>query len=172
MTARASIHPVDRLAPRDKWDIYFSRVVDLATISGLIEPDPDTEIGHFAFSRHYVLGRDLDRNLQATLQGFEKKYPELVAARRTNQNRLLMNAADDFFGLADEEKLRDLKLIGASYRVWPTGTSFALSYPWDRDGRGRIVKFRDDLPDFMKRRILAILKKAGKLRNPAMFKQE
>lgn len=169
MTAPAYIHPVERLAPRDKCDIYFSRVVDLATLSGLIEPDPDTEIGHFAFSRHYVLGRDLDRDLQTTLQEFEQKYPEIVAARRTSQNRLLMDAADKFVRLANEEKIRDLKLIGASYRVWPTATSFALSYPWDCDGRGRTVKFREDLPDFVQRRILAILKKTGKLRNPDLF---
>jgi hypothetical protein len=44
-----------------------------------------------------------------------------------------------------------------------------LTYPWDLDGKGRIVRFRQDLSDFMKRRIVAILRKAGKLGHSALF---
>jgi hypothetical protein len=35
------IHPVEALSSLDKCDIYFSRVVDLAVVSGLLEPDSE-----------------------------------------------------------------------------------------------------------------------------------
>jgi hypothetical protein len=172
MNGSTFIHPVDALTPQDKCRIYFSRVVDLAVFSGLLEPDPDSEIGHFAFSRHYVLGRALDVPLQKALRKFESQHPEMVVMRRSKQNQLLTGVVNEFVHMSDEEKIRNLILIGASYRVWPTCTSFTLIYPWDRDGSRRPVSFRDDLPEFMKRRILKILKKAGKLRNPNLFQKQ
>jgi len=57
-----------------------------AVFSGLLEPDPNSEIGHFAFSRHYTLGRDLDRSLQGTLREFKSRHPDMVAMRRSKQN--------------------------------------------------------------------------------------
>ncbi len=171
MSKSAPIHPVDALTPQDKCRIYFSRVVDLAVFSGLLEADRNTEIGHFAFSRHYEIGRDLERSLQERLREFEDEHSEMIAMRLTKQNQLLASVVDEFFRLSDEEKIQDLILIGASYRVWPTCTSFALIYPWDRDGTARPVRFRDDLSDFMKRRILNILKKERRLRNPDLFQK-
>ena len=169
MTDSIPMHPVDALTAQEKCDIYFSRVVDLAVAFGLLIADPDTEIGHFAFSRHYTLGKDLDGRLQRALHEFEEKYPERVLERREIQNKEFLGAADEFFASSDQEKMRDLILIGASRRVWPTGTSFVLTYPWDPVGNGQRVVFRPDLTDFTKRRILAILRKAGKLRDPNPF---
>ncbi len=163
------IHPIDRLADEDKNRIYFSRVVDLAVASALLIPDPDTEIGHFAFSKHYYHGKQMDRELQEQLSEFRQKYPDLVAGRRAEQDRIFSGAAGMFGIETDSEKIDDLIVVGATYRVWPAGTSFALTYPWDLDGIGRPVRFRSDLSDFTKRRILAILKKAGKLRNLRIF---
>ncbi len=171
MSESAPVHPVDALTPQDKCRIYFSRLVDLAVFSGLLEGDRNTEIGHFAFSRHYDIGRDLDRSLQDRLREFEDEHSEMIATRRRKQSQLLVGVVDEFFRLSDEEKIRDLILIGASYRVWPTCTSFALTYPWARDETARPVRFRNDLPDFMKRRILNILKKERKLRNPNLFRE-
>jgi hypothetical protein len=170
------IHPVDRLAKQDKNRIYFSRIVDLAVVSGLLVPDPDTEIGHFALSRHYYEGKQIDRDLQSALREFREKYPELVLKRRNAQDTVFGGAADKFDVESDSEKTQDLiiigaSLIGASHDVWPVGTSFVLTYPWDLDGRGVPVDFRPDLSDFMKRRVLAILKKAGKLRNTQIFEK-
>ena len=44
-----------------------------------------------------------------------------------------------------------------------------LTYPWDLAGKGQPVRFRDDLSEFMKRRILEILRRAGKLRTTLLF---
>jgi hypothetical protein len=169
MTDSVPLHPAEALSGQDKCDIYFSRVVDLAVESGLLDPDPNAEIGHFAFSEHYFRGEDLDRRLQIDLRRFEDEHPGAVAHRRELQNEAFLGAVDDFLRSSDEEKIRELIIVGASYRVWPTGTSFVLTYPWDSAGNGQVVAFRRDLSAFTKRRILAILKKAGKLRNPNLF---
>jgi hypothetical protein len=144
-------------------------VVDLAVIQGLLIPDPDSEIGHFAFSRHYFQGQDFDAKLRMALREFEEKFPELILLRRTEQDRQFMGTVEEFYTSRNDDKIRDLKIVGASHRVWPTGTSFTLTYPWELDGSGRMVRFRDDLSDFMKRRIVKILKDAGKLRSPDLF---
>jgi hypothetical protein len=169
MTDSIPTHPVDALSSQDKCDIYFSRVVDLAVSSGLLDPDPNTEVGHFAFSAHYTRGKELDRRLQRALRELEGMRPDLVSQRRQSQNEVYLGAADDFFRSSDREKVRGLIVVGASYRVWPAGTSFTLTYPWDSAGAGKPVRFRPDLSDFMKRRILRILKKAGKLRGSNLF---
>ncbi len=164
-----AVHPVEALSTQDKCSIYFSRVVDLAVASGLLGSDPNTEIGHFAFSEHYFRGKDLDRRLQIDLRKFEDEHPGAVAHRRELQNEVSLGAVDDFLRSSDEEKIRELIIVGASYRIWPTGTAFTLTYPWDSAGNGKPVRFRPDLSDFMKRRILRILKKAGKLRDSSLF---
>jgi hypothetical protein len=169
MTLRLPEHPADRLSSQEKCHIYYSRVVDLAVVYGLLIPDPDTEIGHFAFSRHYYDGKALDGNLTVAIREFEKEYPELVLERRADRNGAFMGAVEAFAREEDSQKVQDLILIGASYAVWPAGTSFTLTYPWDLDGQGRIVQFRRDLSDFTKRRIKEILRKTGKLRNPNLF---
>lgn len=169
MTDSLLIHPVDRLARQDKSRIYYSRVVDLAVVSGLLVPDPSTEVGHFAFSRYYYQGKELDTDLQQALKEFKEQYPDLVTKRRAEQDRIFSGAVERFYNEADTEKIHDLILIGATHSVWPVGTSFALTYPWDLDGEGQPVRFRADLSDFMKRRIVEMLKKAGKLRNPRLF---
>ena len=162
-------HPLDSLSAKDKCDIYFSKVVDLAVLSGLLAPDSTTEIGHFAFSSHYVRGKQLGTELLVSLAEFRERYPEHALARRISQNEKYLGVVEQYHDSSDEEKVRDLILLGASYRIWPTGTSFTLTYPWDLEGRGRPVRFRDDLSRFMKRRILAILREAGKLHNPYLF---
>lgn len=162
-------HPVDALSAQEKCHIYYSRVVDLAVVSGLLISDPDTEIGHFAFSRHYYDGKALDGNLTVAIREFEREYPEFALEREVDLNRAFMGVVEDFSRESDSEKIQDLILIGASHAVWPAGTSFTLTFPWDLSGQGRIVQFRADLTDFMKRRILEILRKAGKLRNPNLF---
>ncbi len=90
-----------------------------------------------------------------------------MTRRRTEQDRIFSGAVERFYNEADTEKIHDLILIGATHSVWPVGTSFALTYPWDLDGKGQPVRFRTDLTDFMKRRILEILKKTGKLKKPS-----
>ena len=169
MTDLISAHPVEALSSQDKCDIYFSRVVDLAVASGLLDPDPNAEVGHFAFSAHYYRGKELDRALQSALREFESTRPDLALERRRSQNEASLGAAYDFLRSSGEEKVRGLIVIGASYRIWPTGTSFTLTYPWDSFGNGKPVRFRSDLSDFTKRRILRILKKAGKLRDSNIF---
>lgn len=169
MSSSSIDHPVDALTPMEKNSIYFSRVVDLAVVEGLLTPDPDSEIGHFAFSRHYEAGKALDRRLQQALQEYRAERPEEVRARKAQRDLDFLGVVDTYDKESVTEKILDLIRIGASYAVWPTGTSFVLTYPWDPDGTGHPVKFRDDLSDFMKRRVRAILKKAGKLRNPGLF---
>lgn len=169
MSTSSIIHPVDALTAAEKNRIYFSRVVDLAVASGLLTGDPDSEIGHFAFSRHYEEGRTRDRRLQRELQDFRAKHPEAVSHRRARKDADFLGAFTAFEKEPVAEQVQDLIRVGASYAVWPVGTSFVLTYPWDLNARGHPVRFRKDLTDFMKRRILGILKKAGKLRDPALF---
>ena len=169
MTDSIPTHPVEALSSQDKCDIYFSRVVDLAVASGLLDPDPNTAVGHFAFSGRYTRGKELDRTLQRALREFEGKRPDLVSQRRQLQDEVYLGAVDDFLGSSGDEKIRGLIVVGASYRVWGAGTSFTLTYPWDSAGAGKPVRFRPDLSDFMKRRILRILKKAGKFRSSNLF---
>jgi len=143
--------------------------VDLAAVSGLLVPDRDTEIGHFAYSAYYDQGKELDTALQLALQQYRQRFPQMVALRREEQNLEFAGAVQDYIQSENHEKLQDLIQVGASYKVWPTGTSFTLTYPWDLSGRGVPVRFRSDLTDFMKRRILRILNAAGKLKNPGLF---
>jgi len=163
------INPVDRLAEQDKCRIYFSRVVDLAVFSGLLDSDSNTEIGHFAFSVHYYSGKKMDGDLQAALELFREEHPDLIADRGIARNELFAGAPESFVAQTDAEKISDLIIVGATRSVWPTCTSFALTYPWDLDGAGVPVRFRPDLTEFQKRRFLSILRKAGKLRNPGIF---
>lgn len=162
-------HPVDTLTTAEKHRIYFCRVVDLAVVGGLLTPDRDSEIGHFAFSRHYDDGRDIDRRLQQSLQVFKAEHPEAAFLRASQKDEEFLGAVTEFEREPNSLKIQDLIRIGASYAIWPTGTSFVLTYPWDLEGNGHAVRFREDLSDFMKRRVLAILKKAGKLRDPNLF---
>jgi hypothetical protein len=76
---------------------------------------------------------------------------------------------EPFHNASPEEKASHLIRIGATYAVWPKGTSFVLTYPWDLLGNERPVRFRNDLTEFMKRRIAGVLKQAGRLRNPNLF---
>ena len=163
------IHPADTLSFQQKCRVYFSRVVDLAVASSLLTSDPDTPIGHFAFSRHYYEGRTLDRTLMSAIARFEREHPEMAAERAAQRNHAFMGAVEQFHRSDSRDKIKDLILVGASYAVWPAGTSFVLTYPWDLEGRGRMVRLRDDLTDFMKRRVIEILKRAGKLGNSDPF---
>lgn len=138
-------------------------------VQGLLEADPDSEIGHFAFSRHYFTGKKSDFDLQVAIRQFEQGHPKIVGERRDRQDHLFGGIVTAFSKEVHSEKLRDLIILGATYGIWPTGTSFVLTYPWDLDGRGRLVRFRSDLSDFMKRRIIEILKKSGKLRHEDPF---
>lgn len=170
MTSSLQIHPADALSQDDKYRIFYSRVVDMAVVSGLLIPDPGTEIGHFAFSRYYYEGNELDRNLRSAIIEFQERHPEIVRERRAVRNQAYMNAVEDFLDSDNEEKIQELILVGASYAVWPTGASFVLTYPWDPGGgEGEPVRFREDLSEFMKRRVIEILRKAGKLKNPNLF---
>jgi hypothetical protein len=169
MNSISRIHPADALSHEQKCRIYYSRVVDLAVVSGLLFPDPDAEVGHFAFSRHYYEGKEFDQRLRAALVEFEQRHPELVRERRAAGNRAYMGVVEDFLRSDSSDKLHDLILLGASHAIWPVGTSFTLTYPWDLAGNGQPVRFRDDLSEFMKRRIPEILKRAGKLRTPHLF---
>ncbi|MBI4964646.1 MAG: hypothetical protein HY913_15310 [Desulfomonile tiedjei] len=169
MNSNPECHPADALSREDKNRIYFSRVVELAIVSGLLIPDPDTEVGHFAFSRHYYQGKELDRKLRFALIRFEAHHPEIARERRDVRNESFLGAVEDFLAAEDRDKIQELILMGASHAIWPTGTSFVLTYPWDLSGKGWPVRFRDNLTEFMKRRVLEILRKAGKLRNPELF---
>jgi hypothetical protein len=169
MTARRPVHPIDNLSPDEKYRVYYSKVVDLAVFQGLLLPDPDREIGHFAFSKYYFQGQDSDTKLRGAIRNFEEKYPELVLMRKKERDRALMGTVEDFSKSSYEEKIHDLIVVGASHRVWPTGTSFTLTYPWDLAGTGQMVRFRSDLSDFTKKRILKILKNVGKLRSVDLF---
>jgi hypothetical protein len=169
MISTMPIHPADALSQEDKCRIYYSRVVDLAVVSGLLIPDPHTEIGHFAFSRHYYQGEELDRRLRSALIRFEKKQPEIVQERRDIMNQAYMGALEDFLGSDNAERIQELIVVGASRAIWPAGTSFVLTYPWDLTGKGQPVGFRDDLSEFMKRRVLEILRRAGKLSTIHLF---
>lgn len=160
------IHPADALSAQDKYRIYYFRVVRLAVAAGLLPNDADTEIGHFAFSRYFTEGQELDRTLREAIAEFAAAHPELILARRAQQDEISYGAVTEFVQSEPSDKARDLILIGASYHVWPKGSSHVLTYPWDLDGNGRPVTFRTDLTDFMKRRVREILRKAGKLRNP------
>lgn len=171
MRFRFREHPVDSLSRDDRCDIYYSRVVDLAVFSGLLTPDPMTETGHFAFSDHYSKGKALDRHLQEAIREFDRHHPHVARDRRDKLNEAFLGAVEDYRSSSNQEKIRDLIRVGASYRVWPVGTSFTLTYPWDLGGKPRPVRFRDDLSPFIKRRILEILKKAGKLSDPHLFEE-
>jgi hypothetical protein len=163
------VHPADVLSREERCRIYYSRVVDLAVARGLLIPDINTEVGHFAFSHHYLEGKDSDLMLQQAVREFEEKFPELVVERRAATDRVFMGAVEDFLRSDVSEKTDELILVGATHCVWPVGTSFTLTYPWDLDGKGHPVRFRQDLSDFMKRRIVAILRKAGKLGHSDLF---
>jgi hypothetical protein len=165
----APVHPADQLALYEKCRIYYRRVVDLAVARGLLTPDPATEIGHFAFSDSYAQGKILDTKLREAIHAFEQEYPHGVAERAARRTALFGEALESFLESEPEEKVEDLIRIGASYLVWPAGTSFVLTYPWDLSGRGRPVRFRSDLTEFMKRRVIAILRRAGKLRGSTPF---
>jgi hypothetical protein len=166
MTAIAPIHPVDALTPQEKCKIYYGRVVNLAVWSKLLAPDPNTEIGHFAFSGYFTEGIALDEALQEAIRIFSERYPELIIQRTAEHDVRFVGAVTAFQGSDDGEKIQDLIVVGASRNVWPVGTSHMLTYPWDLDGTGRPVRFRPDLTDFMKRRGVSMLKKAGKLHDP------
>lgn len=163
------VHPADVLSKEERCRIYYSRVVDLAVARGLLSADPNTEIGHFAFSHHYFEGKDADLMLQRALHEFEEKFPELVIERNATKDQIFMGAVESFLHSDGAEKIEELILVGATHCVWPVGTAFTLTYPWDLDGKSRPVGFRKDLTDFMKRRIVAILRKAGKLGHSDLF---
>jgi hypothetical protein len=165
MTAPPPIHPVDALTPLEKCKIYYSRVVNLAVWSELLVPDPNTEIGHFAFSSYFTEGSELDQALQDAIRRFSEERPELIIQRISEQDARFLGAVTSFRESDDGEKIQDLIIVGGTRNVWPVGSSHVLTYPWDADGTGRPVRFRSDLTDFMKRRIVSILTKAGKLRD-------
>lgn len=163
------LHPVDALRPQDKYRIYYHRVVLLAVASGLLPSDPNTEIGHFAFSRYFHEGQELDRSLREAIKEFSERYPDLVLNRREELDDACGGAVSAYLKSEPQDKRQDLILVGASHNVWPVGTSHVLTFPWDLEGNGRPVTFRTDLSDFMKRRVIDILKRAGKLRDPAII---
>jgi hypothetical protein len=144
-------------------------VVDLAVAWGLLIPDPNSEIGHFAFSQYYYDGKQLDLKLHNDISDYEKNYPELSFERIEELNDRFMGEVSSFLKQANEDKIHDLIILGATYCVWPAGTASSLTYPWGLDGTGIPVRFRTDLSEFTKRRIIEILKKSGKLRNPNLF---
>ncbi len=163
------LHPVDLLLNADKNRIYFSRVVDLAVFQGLLTNDPDSEIGHFAFSQYYREGKDLDTALRWDVQRYESEKPLVTQDRRRTLSTTLDQAAEDFLVMENQDKLKELILVGASYAVWPKGTSFVLTYPWEPDGSCKPVRFRPDLSEFQKRRIVEILKKTHTYRGQDPF---
>ena len=114
-------------------------------------------------------GKTTDLMLQRALHEFEEKFPELVIERKATKDQVFMGAVEGFLRSDSAEKTEELILVGATHCVWPVGTSFTLTYPWDLDGKGRPVRFRKDLTDFMKRRIIVILRKAGKLGHSDLF---
>ncbi len=160
------VHPADLLTEPEKHRIYYFRVVNLAVNEGLLPPSSDSDVAHFAFSDYYAQGRELDRQLRSALQDFEARFPRVAQAREDQMAALWKQEPS-----ADPQKQirQELILIGASHAVWPTGTSFVLTYPWSLDGTAARVRFRDDLSEFMKRRIRDILAKAEKLRDPCLF---
>lgn len=163
------VHPVDKLDQGQKCRIYYSRVVDLAVSRGLLTSDQDSEIGYFAFSAYYREGADLDTKIRKAIAAYETLYPDEAFQRKIELNQEFLGVVSGFLNEANEEKIYDLILIGATHCVWPTGTSFVLTYPWDLAGKGRSVRFKKDLSDFTKRRILDLLKRAGKLWNRNLF---
>ncbi len=169
MRFRFPEHPVESLSLSDRCLIYYGRVVDLAVLSGLLTRDPMTEIGHFAFSDHYAKGKTLDRDLREAIREFDRRHAHAARARWEKLNQAFSGVVENYRSSSDREKIQDLIRVGASYRVWPACTSFTLTYPWDLEGNGQPVRFRDDLSLFMKRRILEILRKAGKLHDPNLF---
>jgi hypothetical protein len=169
MSDYAPVHPVDALSDLDKYRIYYFRVVELAVELGLLDRDPDSEIGYFAFSRYYEDGRITLRTLKEDTRLFEQEYPKATELRVARRNEQVSEAIQSYLTSGIEEKAQDLICVGASHRVWPTGTSFTLTYPWDLAGNGQKVRFRSDLNEFMKRRIVAMLRQEGKLRNINLF---
>ncbi|MEW6350040.1 MAG: hypothetical protein AB1646_13320 [Thermodesulfobacteriota bacterium] len=160
------IHPADLLTEPERHRIYFFRVVNLAVKEGLIPPTADSEVGHFAFSDFYAHGRELDRDLRTALRDFEARFPR-VARAREDQNTELWK--QDPSADLQKELRQELILIGASHAVWPTGTSFVLTYPWTLEGTPAAVRFRDDLSEFMRRRIRVLLTQAGKIGDPSLL---
>jgi hypothetical protein len=163
------VHPVDKLDQGQKCRIYYSRVVDLAVARGLLTSDQDSDIGYFAFSAYYREGAGLDTRLGKDISVYESLYPDLAFQRKIELNREFLGVVSGFLSEDNEEKINDLIIIGATHCVWPTGTSFVLTYPWDLAGHGQPVRFKKDLSDFTKRRIIDLLKRAGKLWNRNLF---
>jgi hypothetical protein len=164
------IHPLDRLRSEEKEKIYFKRVVDLAVWSGFLNPDPNSEVGHFAFSPRYYEGREFEARLAREIIDFETERPELASRIKSRRLAAFNISEQEQENWTEKEQARHLILVGASYRIWPTGVSHVLTYPWDDNGHGRPVTFRSDLTEFNKRRVIRILRDAGKLRNPDLFK--
>ena len=123
-------------------------------------PRRDTPVGWFAFSHAYEEGRKLDGRLREDLAHFEQDHPELVKKRHSLLDRRFQGTIKRHQQASPGEKRADLIRIGATYRVWPEGVSFVLTYPWDLEGNGRPVSFRPDLSDFSRRRIRRILEDA------------
>ncbi len=169
MNTQPPIHPLDRLSADQKCQIYYRRVVDLALATGLLEPDPNSPVGHFVFSSHYFHGKTLDEAIGGAVARFRRDYPKLAAERYARLNNRLAGAIESFWESTPQELIRELILIGATFGVWPRCTSFVLTYPWDLGGTPRPVGFRSDLSDFMKRRVTKILLEAGKLKGPGPF---
>lgn len=165
-----NIHPLDLLQPEEKNKIYFKRVVDLAVWSGLLNPDPNSHVGHFAFSNHYHDGKRLETKLAEEIAYFEAENPELSKKIRDRRFQAFNISEEEQANWTERDEAQHLILVGASYQIWPKGVSHALTYPWDLDGRGSPVTFRPDLTEFNKRRVIKILKDAGKLRDPNLFK--
>ncbi len=150
-------HPVDGLTEHEKCRIYFHRVVDLAVAEELLPPDRHTPVGWFAFSDAYEEGKRLDATLRLELGRFENDHPRLVKNRHALLDLQHGGAVELYQRSSTKEKKADLIRIGATYRVWPTGVSFVLTYPWDLAVNGIPVRFRQDLSDFSRRRICRIL---------------
>ena len=169
MSNRLRIHPVDALSELDKYRIYYFRVVELAVASGLLNRDSDSAIGYFAFSRYYEDGCIALRTLKERIQRFELEHPSSTQLRIVKSDAQTRDAMHAYLSSGIEEQTQDLIRVGASHRVWPTGTSFTLTYPWDLAGNGQKVRFRRDLNDFMKRRIITMLRQAGNLKDIYLF---
>jgi hypothetical protein len=169
MRSSEPVHPVDTLTEPLKCRIYYARVVDLAVAGRLLSPNPASPIGHFVFSSYYLEGKNLDRRLEKSIHIFQRKYPAITEERRRSVNNHSLGAAENFLESSTEEKIRFLILIGAGHYVWPTGTSFVLTYPWDLSCNPAEVTFRSNLTEFQKKRVVSILKKAGKFGNGNIF---
>ena len=172
MIDRNPIHPVDVLSEQEKCRIYFRRAVDLAVAEGLLPRDRHTPVGWFAFSDAYEEGGRLDKKLRVDLNRFEHDHPQLVKNRHVLLDRRHDGAVERYQQSSAEEKRADLIRIGATYRVWPAGVSFVLTYPWDLAGNGVPVRFRPGLSDFTRRRICRILEDAGIDFDPDRFDPE